>query len=145
MKKIVIISTCLLLASFALYAKPSEKLLNLFSEEFPMAENVKWHEDASGYLASFTQAGVLTKVSYDKKSNFQNMLRYYDKSKLPLNILLAVKKRFADKNIFGVTEFTNMEGTAYHIKLEDEKHWYTIKASTSGATIEVEERYKKVS
>lgn len=142
MKKKLIFLSCLLLATTLLMAKPGEKLLRSFNQSFPLAENVKWHEDAAGYLVSFTQLGIITKVSYDKSGTYLNSLRYYDESKLPLNILLAVKKKFSGKTIFGVTEFSNEEEVTYHIKLQDEKNWYTVKA-TSDASLMIEERLKK--
>lgn len=142
MKKISFLLIAMLVTTVSLFASPSAKLLKAFSESFPDAQNVKWHEDDKGFLVSFNQGEVLTKVNYDKKGEFVSSLRYYDENKLPLNILLSVKKRFPEKQIFGVTEFTDREGVNYHIKMQDDKRWYTVKSDANG-NMQIEERFKK--
>ncbi|MGI8950081.1 MAG: hypothetical protein ACR2FN_00710 [Chitinophagaceae bacterium] len=125
----------------ALYAKPNERLIHLFEKTFPDAKNIKWNEDANGYVVCFAQSNMLNKITYDNNDNFVSSLRYYDETNLPANILLAIKKKFAGKTIFGVTEFTNIEGVIYSIKLKDEKKWYTVQATSDG-NFEVKESYK---
>lgn len=142
MKKITITLAVILLAASHLFANPDAKLLQAFNEAFPLAKDTKWHEDKNGYLVSFTQMGVATKVNYDKQGNYMNSLRYYDESKLPLNIQLNLKKRYPEKTVFGVTEFSNNEETVYHIKMQDYAYWYTVKATPSGS-LSIEEKMKK--
>ncbi len=141
MKKILLFTVAVCL-TILLNAKPTTQLLKIFKESFPDAQNAKWHEDETGYLVSFTQMNIPTKVTYDKKGNYINSLRYYDEKALPLNVILTIKKRYPGKKIFGVTEFANMYGIAYYIKLQDEKNWYTVKATADG-TLEMQQRYKK--
>src|SRR4051812_4152518 len=110
----------------------SEKLLYSFLNAFPSAENVKWYEDAKGYFASFNQSGILSKVAYDSQGGFLYAMRYYNEENLPTSVLLALRKKFADKNIFGVTESSTADNITYHVKLEDETSWYTVEVTTSG-------------
>ena len=142
MKKISLTLVVLLLIVSNLMANPDAKLLQSFNEAFPLAKDVKWHEDKNGYLVSFTQMGIANKVNYDKQGTYMNSLRYYDETKLPLNIQLNIKKRFADKTVFGVTEYSDNEGTTYHIKMQDENYWYTVKATVSGS-LSIEEKLQK--
>lgn len=142
MKKISFLLIALLVTTASLFANPSAKLLQAFKESFPEAQNVKWHEDNKGFLVSFNQKEALVKVTYDKNGEFVNSLRYYDESGLPLNVLMSMKKRFPDKKIFGVTEFTDREGVNYHIKMQDDKRWYTVKSDANG-NLQIEERFKK--
>ena len=51
-------------------------------------------------------------------------------------------QKFADKNIFGVTEVSTTDNITYHIKLEDAKNWYTIRVAASEG-ITIEEHFKK--
>src|SRR4051794_19990632 len=104
----------------------SEKLLYSFLNAFPSAENIKWCEDAKGYFVSFTQSGILSKVAYDPQGGFLYAMRYYNEEKLPLSVLLALRKKFPDKKIFGVTESSTPDNITYHVKLEDETSWYTV-------------------
>ncbi len=154
MKKIAIISVLLVLYWGPLIANsiksadrsklinPDNSLVTSFKETFPFAENVKWLEDTVGPVVNFSYNGIKARVNYDKDNNYINSLRYYDESNLPLNILMAIHKRFKDKTIYLVTELSDMNGIQYYVKLEDNRNWYTIKA-TPYAQIEVIERFKK--
>ncbi len=145
MKKISIAVFAILMASASFAATtggPNDAVLKMFSVTFPQAENIEWFENTDHFLVNFKEAGILTKVSYDKEGNFMNSIRYYEGKNLPINVLSAIKKKYADKKIFGVTEMTSQEGLYYHIKLEDDKNWYTIKA-TPEANLELVEKYKK--
>ena len=120
----------------------SEKLLYSFPKTFPLAENVKWLKDAKGYFASFTQSGILSKAAYDPKGHFIYALRYYKEENLPVSILFAVRERFADKKISGVTEESTRDNITYHLRLEDTKSWYGIAVTASGS-ITLEEHFQK--
>ncbi|WP_153796852.1 hypothetical protein [Foetidibacter luteolus] len=132
MKKIFVIAAGLILSTSVAKADPNEKLVQSFNQTFPNAQSVKWSENDNGYLVSFTQTGTLTKIRYDKEGNFLNSLRYYQEKDLPLKVLLAVKKKYKDKSVFGVTELTNENGVTYQLTLNDDKKWYIINSTTDG-------------
>ncbi len=142
MKKLITVLGCFLLISATVNATPNEKVLLAFKQAFPIVQNVQWYEDANECLAYFNEGGVTSKVTFDKEGNFVKSLRYYDEKNLPLNILFTLKKKYADKKIFGVTEAATAEGVLFYIKLTDDKNWYTVKAD-SNASLEVVEKYKK--
>ncbi|HEY6978355.1 MAG TPA: hypothetical protein VH396_18785 [Chitinophagaceae bacterium] len=142
MKTLFAIFFVLFICTSSVFANVNEKLLYSFSRTFPSAENVKWSEDAIGYFVSFTQSGIPSKVAYDTKGNFLYAMRYYNEEGLPVSILLALKKKFTDKKISGVTESTTPDNIIYHVKLEDEKNWYTVGITTSGDSA-IEEQFKK--
>src|SRR4030095_12695854 len=131
MKKLFAISIAILIFTCT-FAGVNEKMLNAFNKAFPAVKNVKWSEDSNGYFASFTQFGIPSKVAYDPQGNFVYASRYYKEENLPVSILLAVKQKFADKNIFSVTEVSTPDNITYHIKLEDAKSWYDVRVATSG-------------
>jgi hypothetical protein len=133
MKKLIAVSVILIMFTSTAFADVNEKLLYSFNKSFPSAQNVKWSEDASGYFASFTQSGILSKVAFTRQADLVYALRYYQEDNLPVSILLAVRKKFADKKIFSVTELSTPDNITYYINLEDAKSWYSISVTTSGS------------
>jgi len=142
MKKLFAVSIGLFAFTLVVFAGVNEKLVYSFSKAFPLAENVKWSEDAKGYFVSFTQFGIASKVIYDPQGDFVYALRYYKEENLPVSIVLAVRERFADKKISGVTEESTRDNITYHIRLEDAKSWYGIAVTPSGG-VTLEEHFKK--
>jgi len=143
MKKLLAILVCAL-TTVAVYAfdDPNEKVLKSFNETFTGAEDVKWEEYENYYTVSFINAGIRSKVNYDKEGNMLGSIRYYSPHMLPLNILNKLKKENEKKNLFGVTEVTAGAEVTYYVKVESDKHWYTYKVDMSGNT-QLIEKYKK--
>lgn len=142
MKKIVAIVMALFLFASGVLANVSEKILTSFNKAFPSAENIKWTEDRKGYFVGFTQFGILTKVAYNHRGDFQYALRYYKEEDLPISILLDVRKRFENEKIFAVTEVSTPEDVEYYIKLKGTKKIYGISV-TSWGDISIEEQFKR--
>ena len=143
MKKLLTILCAVLIGASAFAAPdPNEKVLKSFKETFANAEEVKWLEYDNYYTVSFVSNGIRAKVNYDKEGNMLGSTRYYDPSKLPLNVLNKVKKAYPKKTLFGVTEITSNNEVNYYIKMECEKYWTTIKVDDAGNS-SMYERYKK--
>jgi hypothetical protein len=121
---------------------PNDKVLKSFQSTFNSPREVKWFEHKNFYEVSFVQADTRVKVRYDLEGNFVTSTRYYKESELPANIVLKLKKNFAGKEIFGVTEVSDTEEINYFVKLHDNKHWYTVKVNGNGQT-ELVEKYRK--
>lgn len=133
----------LLLLAVTCFAKaPNDKVLKSFHATFLSPKQVKWYEHKDYYEVSFAQASVRANVKYDLEGNFLSSTRYYKEHQLPANILYQVKKKYADKTIFGVTEVANPEEIYYYVKLEDSKRWLTIKVNSNGQ-MEVYEKFRK--
>jgi hypothetical protein len=142
MKKLVVIVMAFFLFASGVLANVSEKILTSFNNVFPSAENSKWTEDKHGYFVSFTQFGILTKVAYNHRGDFQYALRYYKEENLPISILMNVREKFEIKKIFGVVEVSTTEDVEYYIKLEDTKNIYGIMV-TSGGDVTVKEQFER--
>ena len=56
--------------------------------------------------------------------------------------MLKLRNKFPGKNISGITESSTPDNITYHIKLEDEKNWYTVEVTTTGDSV-IEEHFKK--
>lgn len=122
---------------------PNERVLKAFNETFNGAEDVKWEEYANYYTVSFVNAGIRSKVNYDKDGNMLGSIRYYSPKMLPLNILNKVTREYPRRSLFGVTEVTFGNEVTYYIKLEDAKNWYTVRIDAAGNT-HLTEKYKKI-
>jgi hypothetical protein len=149
MKKLLAFAVCLVLLTATTSANVdpkvdnvNEKVLRSFQETFPVVEEVKWKEYDNFYTVSFKQNAILSEVRYDKEGNFLSSLRYYKEDMLPLSVLHQLKKKYAKKTIFGVTELIVGSDVAYFVKLEDEKTWLTIKADQQG-NLSVYEKLRK--
>ena len=145
MKKVLLFASVLLVTgmTFANTPKISEKALKAFKATFTDAENVEWTDGANLYTVKFTQQGINTFVKYDEEGNFVSSRRYYFGEQLPIDIQCKLKKRFADKTVFGVTEYIVGDDINYYVKLEDSKKWTTVKIDNS-RNLEVTEKYQKL-
>ena len=149
MKKVIIIALGVLLSAGAFAHSPydpfdpNERVLKAFNETFSGAEEVKWEEYATYYTVSFVNAGIRSKVNYDKEGNMLGSIRYYAPKMLPLNILNRVTREYPRRNLFGVTEVTFGSDVTYYVKLEDAKNWYTVRVDAAG-NAQLTEKYKKI-
>ena len=143
MKSIFISMPCLLvLSATALGNIPNEKVLKAFNETFVKATDVVWHEMQNVYEANFKQSEITTRAIYDVNGNLLRTTRYYSEENLPINIISKLKKKFAGRSVFGVTESTTDDEVAYYITMQDEKNWYIVKADNWG-TLELTTKYRK--
>ena len=144
MKKIIVF-LCLFAALGAVASAPpevNEKVLKAFEETFAKATDVVWHEMANSYEARFKQSEIVIRASYDMDGNLLRTTRYYSEENLPINILTKLKKKYAGKSIFGVTESATEDEVTYHIVLQDDKNWYLVKSDSWGS-MELSKKYKK--
>ena len=146
MKKVLLFACiCMIAASSFANTPPivSEKALKAFKATFADAENVVWTDAANSYTVKFTQLGINTFVKYDEEGNFVSSRRYYNAELLPIDIQCKLKKKFADKTIFGVTEFIVGDDISYYVKLEDAKTWTTVKIDNT-RNMEITEKFGKI-
>ncbi len=144
MKKVILFAFIIMITGSSFANKPvSEKVLKVFKATFSDAQNVVWTDAENVYTVKFLQKGINTFVKYDEEGNFISSRRYYLAEQLPVDIQCTIKKKFADKTIFGVTEYTVGDEVNYYIKLEDAKNWVTVKIDNA-RNIEITEKYKKI-
>ncbi|SHN41151.1 hypothetical protein [Chitinophaga sp. CF418] len=131
-KRIVLIASMVLCAQLPLFAAPDEALLRLFNRTFPEAQYIRWTEDGEFDVVCFVQDDSQYRIWYDKQCTVVYSLRYCGENELPLTVLRAVKKRYRDRHIEGVTEVTNKAGVSYELLLSDDQKWYTVTSTVSG-------------
>jgi hypothetical protein len=149
MKKLSLVFSTLLISLSLLASGPGidEKLVSTFKSSFPTAEQVSWYELPKAYVVNFVENGMRARVIYQKDGNTTEFTRYYFESNLPFLIQSKIKKAYPNKTIFGVVEVTVLAENGqskidYHVKLEDENTWTTVKSDVDG-NLTVTEKYRK--
>lgn len=145
MKKAFFIAA-LLFSAFA-YAAPApsevnEKVLKAFQETFSTAKDVSWHEYDKMYQANFRIDEVQVRAQYDESGNLLKTIRYYGEAQLVPNIVAKLKKKYAGKEIFGVTETSADDEVSFVINLKDDTHWYIVKSDIYGH-LELSDKFKR--
>ncbi|HEY2720205.1 MAG TPA: hypothetical protein VGI82_00685 [Chitinophagaceae bacterium] len=145
MKKLIF-AIALLMGSTAMFAgtppEVNQKVLKAFQETFKDPQNVAWHEFTNYYEVDFNQDDIKTEVRYDGEGNIIGTTRYYFEKQLPPHIISKLKKKYPDRSVFGVTEIYSESDLTYYITMEDDKNWFTVKASPLGS-LEQTEKFKK--
>ncbi len=134
MKKILLASFLFtaVLAQATTPPEVNEKILKAFKETFTYAEDVVWQEKDNAYQVNFWQGEINIRARYDEQGNLLGTIRYYYEKQLPPSIVSKVKRRYAGKTIFGVTEITTEDEINYFITIRDDKNWYTVKSDVFG-------------
>jgi hypothetical protein len=122
----------------------SEQLMQKFRESFPDAEQVNWQESNNWYIVSFTEQGVLNRITYKQTGEFVSSFRNYGEHDLPYYLIESLKKKYPGQKIIGVTEITAISDIAYFVKLEGPKYWISVRLNGEGDSFIVES-YRKAS
>jgi hypothetical protein len=143
MKSLLLLLTGLLWWSYSMANVPvNEKVLKAFNETFKDVRDVNWHETGNQYMVYFIKDDIRYNVTYDKDGKFLGSKRYYYEDRLPMQIVLRIKKRFRDKSISSVTEILDENGLYYFISLEDDKALWILKVNNNDF-MEVTKRWRK--
>ena len=104
------------------------KAVRNFTKEYKNVSDAKWFYSVNGlFVAYFTSENIQSSVFYNKKGDYEFMIRHYNEEKLPREVRHLVKSNYYDFNIYHVTEISRNGIIAYGIKLEDKISWKTIK------------------
>jgi hypothetical protein len=151
MKKLFILFSALVMGvqGFGFYpGEIDQKIKKTFDSSFPNATDISWLDYPQSYEVSFVQNGIRSRVYYPKDESYVRLTRYFKEENLPYHLRFIIKKQFPEKSIFGVTEVSvisegwNFSSIVYHIILEDEQRWYTVKLE-EGGIFKLEKKLKK--
>jgi hypothetical protein len=120
----------------------NEKVLKAFNETFAKATDVTWHEYDNYYQANFKQDEIQVRAQYDESGALLKTIRYYGEKQLLPNIVSKLRKKYADREIFGVTETTSPDEVTFLVTLKDNKNWYVVKSDAYG-NLEQTEKFKR--
>ena len=82
----------------------NERAVKNFQKQFPGIVNPSWYKVSDGFIASFKENTVKTRVSYDKKGRLKNTINYYGEEMLPQLVRQVVKSIYYDYSILSVAE-----------------------------------------
>jgi len=148
--KCIIMKKLLLIAAIAFAttsfanepAEVNEKVLNAFEQTFHRVSDLVWHEYDAYYLASFSQGEIKVRARYDKDGNILSTLRYYTEKHLPPNLVNKLNQKYADQQVYGVTEVSTENTLKYVITLKDKKNWYIVESDPFGNMVRTD-KFKK--
>jgi hypothetical protein len=120
----------------------NEKLVQSFRETYPNAVQVSWKEYPETYAVYFAEEGIKATIIFKKDGTFLKSTRYYKEEFLPFYLVAAIKEKFPEERIYGITEITSPFSIEYYIKLEDRDNWRTVKLESDGS-MKVVEKFKK--
>lgn len=145
MKKVIYLA--FLLTGFVAIAAPAptkvnEKILKAFNETFTAAQNVSWQEYEDYSQANFVVDKILVRAQYAEDGRLIRTIRYYSEKELLPNIVAKLKKRYAGKEISGVTESSSDEEVSFTVNIKDENNWYIVKADVYG-NLQQTEKFKR--
>ena len=144
--KTVLTAIVMLLASSAFAMGPetvSPKVKAAFENDFSQANKVSWEKTSDFYFASFTLNNVQVDAAYNEEGELVGTSRRILYEQVPLNVSLAVAKKYAgyqlDKNAI---ELTYEGQTRYYVTLKNDKQVIKLKCY-SNAEMEVESKSSK--
>lgn len=145
MKRIIYLAC--LLTGFVATAAPTptevnEKILKAFAETFTSVQDVTWHEYEGYTQANFAVDKIQVRAQYAEDGKLIRTLRYYSERELLPNIVAKLKKKYAGKEIAGVTESSSDEEVSFVINIKDENHWYIVKTDVYG-NLQQTEKFKR--
>ena len=106
----------------------SMKALRSFAKSFKNISGEKWYKVSDGFMASFSDNGIETKVAYDSKGIFHCTLRTLNETQLPFDVRDVVKSKYYDFKILVAYEIKH-DNTVYILKIEDSKTLKTLRVA----------------
>ncbi len=118
------------------------KAVRNFLREYKNVAGAEWYRSGNGFVVHCNMNGFKTKVFYDKKGNYECMIRIYAEARLPREVRHLVKSNYYDFNIYQVREITRKDNTVYIVTIEDKTSWKKIKVENGQMEVMYEESKK---
>ena len=145
MKKIILFAA-LLVGIVATATTPpyevNEKILKAFNQTFGKVQDVVWNEFDNICQANFKQDDIQVRAQYDREGTLIQTIRYYGERQLLPNIVSRLKKKYTNREIFGVTETSSDNEVSFIVTLNDEKNWYVVKSDVYG-NLELTDKFQR--
>jgi hypothetical protein len=106
-----------------------------FRKTYRHASDIKWVLNDNGASVYFVNDGIKMRSSYNGKGRKEYTLKYYDETKMPMDLRQRVKNIYYYHNILMTTEVTRNNQTYYLVKMENEKEFLTIKISDDDMSV----------
>lgn len=150
MKKLVtVLTAAVLLFSTSAFAgqgdsNVSPRVKSAFLTDFARASGVTWERTNDFYFATFNMNNVEVNAAYNEQGELVGTSRSVEIDQLPMNLSLALSKRYEGYTTSKKALELNFEGdTRYYLTVANDKIALKLKCSTSG-TMEVERKIRKL-
>jgi len=109
-------------------ADVNTKALKDFNKSFKNISGEQWYKVTDGFIASFKENEIETKVAYDQKGKWHCTVRTFGENELPSDVRDLVKSRYYDYKILVVYEIRH-DNTVYILKIEDTSTLKTLRVA----------------
>lgn len=132
-KKILILSTSLVLMLSASYAKSSglqipKYVTTVFTSDFSNARDINWETYNGYYKASFTEMGKTTYAFYTADAEFMGIAAHLSADKLPVALRSFLSEKYAGYWITDLYQFTINTTPGFLITIENADRKIMLKA-----------------
>lgn len=108
-----------------------------FKKEFSSAELVQWSQEGSYNKVSFVLGGNRAIAYFGQDGELIGSLRDLVYNQLPLKVMQALDKRFANAAIFDIRELNNADGIQYKVTVEKNEKKYSVTIAPDGSVGDV--------
>jgi hypothetical protein len=121
----------------------SQIILTSFKNNFAGATNVAWENDRPFVKAIFSYNSQILFAYFDTNGDLIATARNILSDKLPINLILALKKEYPDCWISALVEMDMESNVTYYITVENASKKYTLQ-SVENCDWEVFSKSKKI-
>lgn len=109
-------------------ADVNTRALKDFNKSFKNISGEQWYKVTDGFIASFKESQIETKVAYDQKGKWHCTVRTFDENQLPSDVRDLVKSKYYDYKILICYEIRH-DNTVYILKIEDATTLKTLRVA----------------
>jgi len=117
---------------------PDPDVEESFKKEFPGAQSVSWAAQEGFQKATFILAGHRMIAYFDQKDELVGCVRDIFFDQLPITVMKALDKKFANADFSEVRELSNGEGTSYLVTVDQDHKKYKVRLAPDGNFTAVE-------
>ena len=122
-------------------AVTNSAVLNLFTQLFPEAQEVKWSPLAVGSVVNFQHNGQKGMAGFDPKGKLNYIITTLSREQLPTDLAREITASYADYQLISAREVKAFGEIACYAILESANDFVTLKQTRDG--VEMEQRRKK--
>jgi hypothetical protein len=135
-KKILILTTFLILTLAATYARSNEKIIpdnvsTVFSRDFPRASDINWELYKGYYKASFLDMGSILYAFYNADAEFIGMAFNLPADRLPEALQSDIKKKYKGYWITDLFQVTNGANPEFFVTIENADRKIMLQAESN--------------
>lgn len=117
------------------------KIISAFEKEFSFAKSVKWEVKRDLVQVSFVVNDQAVTAWYNSDAALVTIARNILYAQLPISVIKALNKNYADAGLFGIMEIIHNNEVHYQLTAETKKKTLLLKVTPTG-NISIKKRIK---